>query len=533
MINDKEIWQVDVNGQIYETNFAGLAEWINEGSLLPQDKVRRGNLRWLEAGKISMLYGFFNAKELGVPLPVVPTTISQPTEQSSTTETVNFAANGVSQQNVVEPAAAETFAQNFQTETIPDFPPPPQNTNVCARHADAEPVYICESCDNVFCKACPSSYGSVKICPFCDAMCKKLDEVVKKKQQNFQFQTAVSQGFGFTDFGNALAYPFRFKVSLILGALMFMFFTLGRSASAIGGFYMYTATIFCMLLANTLTFGILANTVENMAQGKIDLDFMPSFDEFSIWDDVVHPFFLSIGVYLISFGVLIAIIVGGIWFSLSSITSQTNKVLIEKAQQIGDAKRDGRITKDGEIILRQEDNTPEQQRALEDGDMPKFMQLKQEQQQKEFEAATSYTPESEQLQNQAIRENLMKLGIPILLLAFLSFLWGIFYFPAACAVAGYTRSFAAVLNPSVGLDTIKHLGFDYVKILFMCGILVICTIVLSVVLEIIFSPLNMPQIGNFPAIIVGSLFQFYIWIVFSIILGYALFKNSARLFQKS
>lgn len=533
MINDNEIWQVDVNGQIYETNFAGLAEWINEGSLLPQDKVRRGNLRWLEAGKISMLYGFFNAKELGVPLPVVPTTTNQAVEQSSTTETVNSVTNIVSQPNVIETAAIETVGQNFQTAIQPNLPPPPQNTNVCARHADADPVYVCESCDNVFCKACPSSYGSVKICPFCDAMCKKLDEVVKKKQQTIQYQAAVSQGFGFTDFGNAVAYPFRFKVSLVLGALMFMFFTLGRSAPAIGGFYMYAATLFCMLLANTLTFGILANTVENMAQGKIELDFMPSFDEFSIWDDVVHPFFLSIGVYLISFGVLIAIIIGGIWYSLRSITSQTNKVLIERAQQIGDAKREGTITQNGEIPVRQEENTPEQQRALEDGDMPKFMQLKQEQRQKEFESTSAFSPESEQLESQAIRENLLKLGIPILLLAFLSFLWGIFYFPAACAVAGYTRSFAAVVNPSVGLDTIKHLGFDYVKILFMCAILVIFTLVLSVFLELIFSPLNLPRIGNFPAIIIGSLFQFYIWIVFSLIIGYALFKNSARLFQKS
>ena len=62
------------------------------------------------------------------------------------------------------------------------------------------------------------------------------------------------------------------------------------------------------MLANTLTFGILANTVRNMAQGKLGLNFMPSFEEFSLWDDVMHPFFLSIGVYISSFGPIIALI---------------------------------------------------------------------------------------------------------------------------------------------------------------------------------------------------------------------------------
>ena len=114
----------------------------------------------------------------------------------------------------------------------------------------------------------------------------------------------------------------------------------------------------------------------------------------------------------------------------------------------------------------------------------------------------------------------------------LAAIW-LFYFPAACAVAGYTRTFTAVLNPSVGLDTIKHLGFDYVKILFMCLILAVFTFVISLILGIIFSPFDLPRMGNLPATAVGSLLHFYIWIVFSIILGFALYKNSARLFQKS
>lgn len=59
MENQTEMWQTEVNGQIYETSFEELTKWIAEGSLLPQDKVRRGNLRWLEANKVPALHRFF------------------------------------------------------------------------------------------------------------------------------------------------------------------------------------------------------------------------------------------------------------------------------------------------------------------------------------------------------------------------------------------------------------------------------------------------------------------------------------------
>ncbi|HQU94107.1 MAG TPA: hypothetical protein PLK77_17550, partial [Pyrinomonadaceae bacterium] len=58
-----EIWQVDVNGTIYDAAFGELPEWIDGGSLMPGDKVRKGNLRWIEARRVPSLVPFFNAKE--------------------------------------------------------------------------------------------------------------------------------------------------------------------------------------------------------------------------------------------------------------------------------------------------------------------------------------------------------------------------------------------------------------------------------------------------------------------------------------
>ena len=72
--NQHEVWQVDVGGQVYDAAFAELGDWIGEGSLQPEDKVRKGNLRWIEARRVPDLIPFFNAKQQGLPMPVVVST---------------------------------------------------------------------------------------------------------------------------------------------------------------------------------------------------------------------------------------------------------------------------------------------------------------------------------------------------------------------------------------------------------------------------------------------------------------------------
>ena len=276
---NQEIWEVEANGQTYQTSFDEMTAWINEGSLLRIDRVRKGNFRWIEAGKVPSLFEFFNAKDAAEPPPPVITT--------TTTEVLGV-PTPQPQQFVNAPA-------------VPVSPEPAPDA--CSMHPDAPARYICDTCGNLFCKACPNSYGgNVKICPFCGAMCSAFAEVAAPTQQTYSFQRPMAtEGFGFSEFGRALAYPFKFKTSLILGAFMFMLFSIGQGVVGFGGMFMMFSALVCFLLANTLTFGILANTVENFSQGKLDVNFMPTFDDFSLWDDVVHPFFLSIGTYIVSF----------------------------------------------------------------------------------------------------------------------------------------------------------------------------------------------------------------------------------------
>src|SRR5215218_3423079 len=79
----QEVWQIDTGGQIYEARFEEMAQWIFEGSLLPQDMVRRGNLRWIEARRVPALMQFFNARDRGEPPPVFTSTTDAQAESSS------------------------------------------------------------------------------------------------------------------------------------------------------------------------------------------------------------------------------------------------------------------------------------------------------------------------------------------------------------------------------------------------------------------------------------------------------------------
>jgi hypothetical protein len=165
MENPNEIWQTEVNGEVYEANFEELTQWITEGSLLPQDKVRRGNLRWIEAQKVPLLHGFFNARELGIaPPPAIITMVRQAP-----------AANLPAQSFTVN--SPEQFAAQQQTFNEPS---PPQlyqelssraSTRFCVIHAAAGADYLCETCTSYFCRQCPVQNG----CPMCGAICRPLE----------------------------------------------------------------------------------------------------------------------------------------------------------------------------------------------------------------------------------------------------------------------------------------------------------------------------------------------------------------------
>jgi hypothetical protein len=534
VLNAEEKWQVEVGGQIYEANYEELKQWIDEEALLPRDKVRRGNLRWIEAQRVPGLKVFFDVKESGESRTENVRAVSNETARSSANLTVQ-------NQNYEKPSNFSAAANLASIDV-------PQNA-VCNLHAETEAEYFCEICGNCFCKTCPKSFGgNVKICPFCGAMCQSLKRLREKSKTERQFQTATGEGFGAADLTKALAHPFKYKPSLFFGALIFAFFTVGQTAAAIGGFIMLGAALFCVLGANMLTFGVLANTIEKFSAGKLDANFMPDFEDFSIWDDVVHSFFLSIGAYLSSFGPFIMVCIVGVYLIFSSMTAQADAIQQEISKVPGTSGFDSRkaieqserVKEITENLRIQNTQRIERQTEIAAGnavsefhnneaEFERLEQIIQESRKAQIESIAGKSPEIERREFEQMMSGFLGLTAPLVVVGFLSFLWGAFYFPAACAVAGYTRSFAAAINPLVGLDTIRRLGFDYVKILLMGFAIVIAAGIVGTFLNIIFSPFEMPRMGNLPAKAVGSVFTFYFSIVFSSLLGFALYKNSAKL----
>jgi hypothetical protein len=145
-------WFVESQGQIFEADLEELKQWIAEGAVLPSDRVKRGNLRWLAAEKVPELYTFFNSNDFTPePSVIAETNISRFNNGDFQTQFA-FA-------NSVEEAALQTEAEK-----------------VCFSHKDFEAVFICDVCKTFFCKTCPNSYGTVKVCPLCSGLCRPADE---------------------------------------------------------------------------------------------------------------------------------------------------------------------------------------------------------------------------------------------------------------------------------------------------------------------------------------------------------------------
>ncbi|HEX8368542.1 MAG TPA: hypothetical protein VF604_08370 [Pyrinomonadaceae bacterium] len=143
-------WYVESQGQIFEADIEELKQWVAEGAVLPSDRVKRGNLRWLAAEKVPELYAFFNSNDFTpAPSAVAAANISRFNNEDFRTQ---FAFESSSEETAME---AE---------------------KVCFKHKDLEAVFACDVCKTFFCKACPNSYGTVKVCTVCSGLCRHVSE---------------------------------------------------------------------------------------------------------------------------------------------------------------------------------------------------------------------------------------------------------------------------------------------------------------------------------------------------------------------
>ena len=59
MSSQEPVWQVNIDGQVYETELETLKRWIAEGRVLADRQVRKGTLSWIAASRVPALRGLF------------------------------------------------------------------------------------------------------------------------------------------------------------------------------------------------------------------------------------------------------------------------------------------------------------------------------------------------------------------------------------------------------------------------------------------------------------------------------------------
>ena len=464
-----DVWRVSTPEGVFETDLESLKQWIGEGCVLPTDKVSKGNLSWIDAGRVPQLKGAFNGEVTPVPEPA--------SDRSS---------HSTSATDWVEPARVVVA---------------PSNTGGCQNHPGTAPEYVCRMCGAVFCKACPKFVsGKVPVCPSCGDLCHEY-RAVTEKTARAKFQ---GSGFGVEDFVRAIRYPFDHKVALLCGALLYGFLLLAGFRGSI--------------VAGVVMFGIISHVISQVAWGRLNRSFMPDFSSFSILDDFIVPLFLGLGVMIVSWGPVIALVLALIFGVVSGGgVESTTLGAGQVAESTGPTEEDLAVLMDPNADPAKLAEANKKLQETRPG-----AQMAHEAEQSQVEASDPMGPVNDLLPY-------LGAGLTIVLLLLLLIGWGIFYYPMALTVAGYTQSFGSVINPLVGLDTIRRMGTTYFKAFGMVIVVQVVSLVIGAIITIVTSPLALPFMGNVVGTFVNATFTFYFNLVVACILGLSLFKCADRL----
>ena len=476
-----ELWRVSTIEGIFEADLETLRQWIVEGCVLPTDKVCKGTLGWIEAGKAPMLRTAFSGEYVPAAAPLPPAVDVPPPVVDVEPPPMVDTANEGSYEHVHEDFVAAAPA------------------NACYNHPELAPKLICRVCSTTFCEECPRYVGSTKIpvCPLCGDMCKPYEEVQKQvHQMNFQ-----GSPFGMSDLGRALSYPLQHKMALLFGAAVYGFLQLAGFRGRV--------------IAFVIMFGCISHVISQVAWGRLHRSFLPDFSAFSMWDDLAVPIGLGIGITIVTWGpaiVLVLVVVFGV------------VAPVVRPAPAASAPQSAALTQEDLAILADPEADPKKLEAanakLNAARPGSYIAKEAEESKKKLNDPTA---------DLKMLMSYVKLSIFLVLLFDASVLWGLFYGPMALCVAGYTEQFSSVVNPLVGLDTIRRMGRTYFKAFGMVLGLQIVGFIISVIVAVVTSPFAMPFFGNLPANFIDGMVTFYFNLVIACVLGLSLHKSADRL----
>jgi hypothetical protein len=491
MSANKEIWQVMIQGEVYEADMDGLKQWVAEGRVLPTDKVRKGNLSWIQADRAPAMRPVFAGDAASwQPAPVAPASGAWAEETGHATSQ-NYSAT--ESFNAQDEPGAEAFPASEPSSWAPA-----SMSAACYHHPEAQPEHVCRACGATLCRECPKYVGKVALCPLCGDLC----QPYQKLQERGVRQSYQRSGFGFEDFGRAVAYPLKSIVSLIAAALFYSFLLLA-------GFY-------GQMVAYMILFGCISLVINRVSSGKMDRNFMPDFSSFSWWDDLFMPGLLGVGITIVTMGPMIVLLLA-VWFGVLNVASPVS--LNPAATQDAQAEQSQLTQEDWEELMNGSDAKKSEEAANKINQLHPAHQMNKE-------------IENSKDSSRSLTGSLgpfLAASATIILLFLLALAWAIFYYPMALAVAGYTEDFWSTVNPLIGIDTIRRMGMVYVKAFLMYLCIEAVGLVISMIIHIATAPFDMPFVGNLPARFLDGMVTFYINLVIACILGLALYKCADKL----
>lgn len=489
--------QYKILDRVYYADLNEMVEKIKKGAVLRNDQVKIGDSIWTEAEKIPELARIFEESEKILKVP-----------------------EGVDFKNILT---------NFQiTETNFKTVQESEDTleKACSIHTNKKPVYICTICESLFCKSCPArDHNNDPICPFCGGNCalymkqvwkfenKKTEAVYEleeerpvEKAQNYE---VVYTKLKFKDFVNALTYPFRFPFALLIGGILFSSLVLGQIVTMFKGGAMLLATSAITVLIMMLQFGILLKCFENFSLNNSKYrSYIPHIRKFALFEDFVRPFFIGISTYLLAFGLFIVLAIASgfyAWFGFSANVEKIEAEMLKSGEQVNSV-----ISSDPRF------------KKLQDNEL-RAMIDKTHLNQLESVFGKNQLADNEELAK--LLKSVTRLTLWFQMPLCFAFILGILFFPAICLSTG-ENNFESLKNRFIsGFKMMRTIGFDYVKILFMCIVLVMFSLAVIYGLSFLFSKLEMPVAGIFAAIVAGSFLIFYFWTAFSTILSITLLKK--------
>src|SRR4029077_16298824 len=153
----QELWKVECPDGVFEADIETLMQWIGEGIVKSEDRVCKGNLRWIEAYKVPALKRVFDGEQ---PIPRPAPTTPPPVDEMLEAVTPEVEPPTVPQrQPAIEPPPAfqPTKAQPFPGLDLPSIDEtanekkqtwerPADDGKPCYFHSDVSPEHVCRVC---------------------------------------------------------------------------------------------------------------------------------------------------------------------------------------------------------------------------------------------------------------------------------------------------------------------------------------------------------------------------------------------------